>query len=84
MSQRPPWWEWELELSAHVLKRMIDRSFTETDLRRMIEDSTRVEQSATPERFLINTRHHRVAWVIVVEPDTNTRTIVVITAYPTL
>jgi hypothetical protein len=33
----PAWWEWELELSPHLLKRMIDRDFTELDLRKMLE-----------------------------------------------
>ena len=33
----PEWWDWELELSPHLLKRMLDRGFTESDLRRMLE-----------------------------------------------
>jgi hypothetical protein len=33
----PGWWDWELELSPHLLKRMTDRRFTEIDLRRMLE-----------------------------------------------
>ena len=37
---RPPWWEWELELTPHLLKRMVDRGFTELDLREMLEDAT--------------------------------------------
>jgi hypothetical protein len=32
----PDWWDWELELSPHLLKRMTDRRFTEIDLRRML------------------------------------------------
>jgi hypothetical protein len=35
----PDWWEFELELSPHLLDQMIDRGFTETDLRLMIERS---------------------------------------------
>ena len=31
----PAWWDWELELTAHVLKRMVDRRFSEVDLRSM-------------------------------------------------
>lgn len=27
----PVWWEWDLELTPHVLKRMLDREFTEVD-----------------------------------------------------
>jgi hypothetical protein len=33
----PIWWEWGLDLSPHLLKRMADRRFTEIDLRRMLE-----------------------------------------------
>jgi len=32
----PEWWDWELELNPHWLKRMGDRRFTEIDLRRML------------------------------------------------
>lgn len=33
----PPWWQWELELTPHLLKRMVDRGFTEVELREMLE-----------------------------------------------
>src|SRR5436309_309039 len=33
----PPSWEWALELTPHLLKRMVDRRFTEVDLREMLE-----------------------------------------------
>ena len=33
----PAWWNWELELTLHVLKRMEDRDFNEVDLRMMLE-----------------------------------------------
>jgi hypothetical protein len=32
----PDWWEWELELTPHLEKRMEDREFTEVDLRAII------------------------------------------------
>jgi hypothetical protein len=32
----PPWWEWEIELTPHLEKRMEDRDFTEVDLRAML------------------------------------------------
>ena len=31
------WWDWELEISPHLLKRMVDRRFTEVDRHRMLE-----------------------------------------------
>ncbi len=33
----PEWWDWELELSPHLLKRMADRGFSELDLRAMLD-----------------------------------------------
>ena len=27
-TERSAWWDWELELSAHLLKRMVDRGFS--------------------------------------------------------
>ena len=39
-SDWPGWWEWELELTSHLLKRMVDRHFSEVDLRGMIETAT--------------------------------------------
>ena len=33
--KRPDWWDWEVELTAHIEKRMEDRDFTEVDLRAM-------------------------------------------------
>jgi hypothetical protein len=40
MSEWPQWWSWELELSPHLMKRMADRGFDETELRLMLEDSS--------------------------------------------
>ena len=33
----PDWWDWELEISSHCLKRMSERSFNETDLRTLVD-----------------------------------------------
>jgi hypothetical protein len=33
----PDWWDFELELSPHILDRMIDRDFSEAELRLMLE-----------------------------------------------
>jgi len=32
----PEWWDWELELIPHLLKRREDRRFSEVDLRSML------------------------------------------------
>jgi len=79
----PDWWKWELELSPHLLKRMVDRAFSETDLRTMMEQATGLhEKDDEPGRWVVDTRHAATAWEVVVEPDPADRLVVVITAYP--
>ena len=65
-SNWPAWWKFELELCAHLQDRMIDRGFSEADLRL---------------RMVIATTHLGDAWEVVVEPDEVDQVIVVITAY---
>jgi hypothetical protein len=78
----PAWWDWELELTPHVLKRMVDREFTEVDLRQMLEDASSIRHDVEEGRWLIASRHRGRPWEIVVEPDEAERVLVVITAYP--
>ena len=78
----PEWWQWELELSPHLLKRMVDRRFTEVDLRRMLEVAQRYRRDVVENRWVVMTRHRRRQWEIVVEPDWGARLLVVVTAYP--
>jgi hypothetical protein len=78
----PSWWEWELELTPHLEKRMEDRDFTEVDLRRMFEVATSLKPDTGDARFLIGTFHRGAPWHIVVELDSELQCIVVVTAYP--
>ena len=78
----PEWWTWELELSAHVLKRMEDRRFNEVELRRMLEHAREYRDDIVEDRFVIASRHAGQAWEVIVEPDPERRLLVVITAYP--
>jgi hypothetical protein len=78
----PDWWEWELELTPHLLKRMTDRSFSETDLRLMLESATGYRPGDQEGRFLIECTHDGRRWEVVVEPDEADRLQVVVTAYP--
>jgi len=78
----PEWWDWELELSSHLFKRMLDRSFSELDLRTMLEHSRGYRPDIVEGRWVIVTSHRRRTWEVVVEPDFNARRLVVITAYP--
>jgi len=77
----PTWWDWDLEVSPHLLKRMVDRRFNESDLREMLEDAGACEPNAIPGRWKIATHWRGESWEIVVEPDEFLRRVVVVTAY---
>lgn len=81
MESWPEWWEWELELSSHLEKRMEDRDFSEVDLRGMLEHATGSREDVLPGRWVVKTRHRRQAWEVIVEPDPREQLLVVITAY---
>ena len=78
----PTWWDWELELSAHVLKRMVDRSFSEVELRSMMERAMMIREDYEVGRWVVETSHRSRPWEVVVEPDPDEEILVVITAYP--
>lgn len=78
----PDWWSWDLELSSHLLKRMVDRDFTEGDLRTMLVDASGFRPDYEPKRWVIETRHYGRSWEIIVEPDRSERVLVVVTGYP--
>ena len=78
----PVWWEWELEFTPHLEKRMEDRDFTEIDLREMLEQAQGYGPDVVVGRWVIATRHRRRRWEVIVEPDADTRLLVVVTAYP--
>jgi len=82
MSEWPPWWEWELEFTPHLLKRMIDRQFSEADLRRMLDDATGFRKNHEEGRFAVQTSHDARPWEVIVEPLENEQIVLVITAYP--
>lgn len=78
----PDWWNWELELSPHVLKRMVDRNFSEVELRTMMETATSVHEAEEPGRWVVRTVHEAHPWEVIVEPDSTDKLLVVVTAYP--
>lgn len=53
MQKWPSWWEWELERTPHVIKRMRDRAFNELDLRTMIERAKSYKPDDTEGRWVI-------------------------------
>jgi hypothetical protein len=79
----PHWWTWELELSPHLRKRMLDRSFSETDLRAMMEGAIGIrEKDDDPGRWIVTTMYDSAGWEVIVEPDAADKLLVVVTAYP--
>lgn len=82
MSEWPDWWSWELELSAHLLKRMVDRRFNETDLRKMLEEAGGYHLDIVPGRWVVEGRRAGIPWEVIVEPLADERVLLVITAYP--
>jgi hypothetical protein len=61
---------------------MGDRRFTELDLRRMLERASGYRVDVVEGRWVIETRHRRKAWEVIVEPDWERQLLVVVTAYP--
>ena len=71
-----------MELSPHLLKRMDDRRFTEIELRQMLERALGYREDVAEGRWVVETRHRRKAWEVIVEPDQERQLLVVVTAYP--
>lgn len=61
---------------------MVDRSFSELDLRVMLEHSRGYRPDIVEGRWVIVTLRRRRTWEVIVEPDFDAKRLVVITAYP--
>jgi hypothetical protein len=81
MKHPPPWWSWDLEFSPHLLKRMLDREFSEVELRIMLEEARGYHVDHEPGRWAIETRHAGQPWTVIVEPAESEQLLVIITAY---
>jgi hypothetical protein len=79
--KRPDWWNWELELTPHLFKRMLDRQFNEVELRAMLTDAEKYVMQSDG-RSIVFTKLEGRIWEIVVEPDPTDKVLLVITAYP--
>jgi hypothetical protein len=77
----PDWWRFDLELSLHVEERMIDRSFSEVELRLMMENPNGRRFGGSVGRLIVETVHLGEAWEVVAEPDELEQVVIVITAY---
>lgn len=82
MREWPSWWSWDLELSPHLLKRMVDRQFSEVDLRSMLEHASVLRDDVVDGRYIVEAWHEKEPREVIVEPDAEARMLVVVTAYP--
>lgn len=78
----PEWLNWEIEFTPNLLKRMEDRNFNESDLKKMLGRSTSYQADIVDGRWIIETQHRHHPWQVIVEPDEFERLLVIITAYP--
>lgn len=60
---------------------MEERSFSELELRRMLDVASEVIPGRVPGRFEVRTRHRGKAWVVVLEPDLEEQVVHVVTAF---
>ena len=77
----PEWWNWELELTRHLERRMEDRNFTELELRLMLENASALRPDLLEGRWVVETKHRGCDWEVILEPALRSRRLVVITAY---
>ena len=77
----PEWWNWELSFTAHAELRMEQRGVTEVDVRAMLERVTGYEPSVVEGRFMIHAVHKNCPWIVIVEPDVDSKRLVVVTPY---
>jgi hypothetical protein len=78
----PEWWDWELDCSSpHLAKRMIDRSFSETDLRQMLEQASGFRPDRNPGRWVIETAWAGRPREIILEPIDAEQVLLIVTAF---
>ena len=77
----PAWWNWELSFTPHAELRMEQRGVTEVDVRAMLERAARYEPSVVEGRFMIQAVHKNRPWIVIVEPDVDSKLLVVVTPY---
>ena len=64
----PTWWDWDLEMTPHVERRMEDRDFSEVELRDMLIRATRLREDVVEGRFVATSRLRERDWEIILEP----------------
>jgi hypothetical protein len=57
---------------------MAQRDVTEVEVRAMLEKATAFEPNVIEGRFMIHVRHFHPPWIVIVEPDTEAKILVVV------
>ena len=70
-----------MEFSSELPDRMLDRHFSETDLRQMLHDAGDWQADKEIGRYAVHARWDKGLWEIIVEPDREDQRLVIITAY---
>jgi hypothetical protein len=60
---------------------MEQRGVTEVEVRAMLEKATGFQPNVVEGRFMIHARHLQSSWMVIVEPDAETKLLVVVTVY---
>jgi hypothetical protein len=60
---------------------MIDRTFSETDLRLMLENATGLRPDYVPGRWVVETDLDGTPWEVIDEPDEDSEVLIAVTAY---
>lgn len=77
----PDWLDWDLEISWHAIRRMRERGLSEVELRAILEPPLDVKPAKEAGRYVVHAKIDNAAWVVVVEPDSSRKSLVVVTAY---
>lgn len=79
----PAWWDWDLELTPHVEKRMEQRGLSEVGLRTLFQQAQPddLKPDVVEDRWLVTASLDRERWAIIVEPDHGDSVLVVVTVY---
>jgi hypothetical protein len=77
----PSWWEWDFVLTDHVEERMEQRGLSEVAVRAMIGRSRQISPDCEPGRWVVVTSFRRQVWEVILEPDSETHTVAIVTAY---
>jgi len=81
MTTFPDWWNWDLSFTSHAELRMEQRGVAEVDVRAMLERATGFAPSVVEGRFMLHVSHLQKPWIVIIEPDSDAKLLVVVTVY---